>query len=149
MLDDRETRLALKIVLITAAVVILIWALVRLAPIISIIIIALFLVYCINPLVNFLIKIRFKPILAAMVSSLLILLTVFLLFYLLIPGLILEMRQLLFFLTTEFTQDLPKLISQLEELDNRLIFSLQILLSNTPINLSGRPPVIFSSCSAI
>ena len=58
MLQDRETRLALKIVLAAAAVVILIWVLVRLAPIISLIVIALFIVYCINPLVNFLISIK-------------------------------------------------------------------------------------------
>lgn len=124
MLQDRETRLALKIVLAAAAVVILIWVLVRLAPIISLIVIALFIVYCINPLVNFLISIRIKPIIAAMISSFLILISVVLLFYLLIPGLIIEMRQLLFFLTTEFVQDLPKLVAQLEELDQK--FNLQL-----------------------
>ena len=124
MLKDPETRLALKIVLITAAVVILIWVLYRLAPIIQLLVIALFIVYCINPLVNFLISIRFNPIIAAMISSLLIFITIVLLFYLLIPGLIGEMRQLLFFLTTELIQDIPKLVSQLEEMDQR--FNLQL-----------------------
>lgn len=124
MLQDRETRLALKIVLIAAVVIILIWVLVRLAPIITIIIIALFIVYCINPLVNFLISIKIKPIIAATISAFLILITLFLLFYLLIPGLIIEMRQLLFFLTTVFIQDLPGLIAEFEELDQR--FNLQL-----------------------
>jgi predicted PurR-regulated permease PerM len=124
VLKDRETRLALKIVLIAAAVFILIWSLIKLAPIISLIIIAFFLVYTINPLVNFLIKIRFKPLLAAMIASLIILILVILLFYLLIPGLIIEMRQLIFFLTNELIQEMPHLIGQLQELDAR--FNLQL-----------------------
>ena len=127
MFKDRETRLALKIVLIAAAVYILFLALTRLAPIISLIIIAIFIVYTINPLVNFLISIKFKPVLAAMISSLFILVAVIMLFYLLIPGLIFEMRQLVVFLTTEFIQELPKLVSQLEDLDER--FNLQLSAS--------------------
>ena len=124
MFNDRETRLALKIVLIAAAVVIILWAIVRLAPIISLIIIAIFIVYTINPLVNFLISIKFKPVLAAMLASMIIFVLVIFLFYLLIPGLINEMRQLIVFLTTEFIQELPGLIVQLEELDER--FNIQL-----------------------
>lgn len=124
MFEDRETRLALKIVLFATAVFILIWSLVQLAPIISIFIIAVFIFYLINPLVAFLISIRLKPLLAAMISSLIILVAITLLFYLLIPGLIIEVRQLLIFLTTEFIQDLPALIAELEELDQR--FNLRL-----------------------
>lgn len=124
MLKDRETRLALKIVLFAAAVFILGWSVVKLAPVISLIIIAVFIVYCINPIVNFLISIKVRPLLAAMISSLLILIAVIMLFYLLIPGLIIEMRQLIIFLTTEFIQELPKLASQIEEIDQR--FNLQL-----------------------
>lgn len=124
MLKDRETRLALKIVLFAAAIFILGWSVVKLAPVISLIVIAVFIVYCINPIVNFLISIKVRPLLAAMISSLLILIAVILLFYLLIPGLIIEMRQLITFLTTEFIQDLPKLAIQIEEIDQR--FNLQL-----------------------
>lgn len=124
MFADRETRLALKIVLIAAAVFILIWTLIRLAPVISLIVIAVFIAYCINPLVNFLISIRIKPVIASLFASLIILVTVVMLFYLLIPGLITEMRQLLFFLTTELIQDLPNLVAELQELDRR--FNLQL-----------------------
>jgi predicted PurR-regulated permease PerM len=124
VLNDRETRLALKIVLFAAAVFILGWSVVKLAPVISLIIIAVFIVYCINPIVNFLISIKVRPLLAAMISSLLILVAVIMLFYLLIPGLIIEMRQLIIFLTTEFIQELPKLASQVEEIDQR--FNLQL-----------------------
>ncbi|MDW7729141.1 MAG: AI-2E family transporter [Bacillota bacterium] len=124
MFNDRETRLAFKIILIAAAVYIFFWSVVKLAPIISLIIIAIFIVYTIKPLVIFLISIKFKPLLAAMVSSLIILVLVILLFYLLIPGLIIEMRQLIVFLTTEFIQEIPNLVIQLEDLDQR--FNLQL-----------------------
>lgn len=124
MLKDRETRLALKIVLIATAVLLSLWAIYTLMPIISIIIIALFVVYFINPLVNLLINMKLKPLFAAMIASAIILVAVVLLFYLLIPGLIIEFRQLLIFLTNEFIQDLPNLVAELEELDER--FNLQL-----------------------
>ncbi len=124
MFQDRELRLALKIVLVAAAVVLAIWALFRLAPVISLIIIAIFIVYTINPLVSLLIKNRFKPFIAAVIASLIIFVAIILFFYLLIPGLISEMRHLIFFLTTELINDLPKLASQLEEIDAR--FNLEL-----------------------
>ncbi len=124
MFNDRETRLALKIVFIAAAVFIAIWVLIQLAPVISIIIIALFVVYFITPLVNFLISIKIKPILAAVVTSILILVALILLFYLLIPGLITEVRELVIFLSTEFARDLPELVAYFEDLDER--FNLQL-----------------------
>jgi len=122
--EDRDTRLAIKIVLFSTAVFLIIWALYLLLPVISIIIIALFIVYFINPVVNFLISIKIKPIFAAIIASSVILVAVILLFYLLIPGLIVEMRQLMIFLTTEFIQDIPALVAELEELDER--FNLQL-----------------------
>ncbi len=124
MFKDRETQLALKIVLIATAVFLLLLAIYTLLPIISIVIISLFIVYFINPLVNFLITMRLKPLFAAVIASAFILVAVVLLFYLLIPGLIIEFRQLLIFLTNEFIQDLPNIVSELEELDER--FNLQL-----------------------
>ncbi|MDW7739517.1 MAG: AI-2E family transporter [Bacillota bacterium] len=127
MIKDRETRLALKIISIAAIFVILIWAIIKLAPIISLIVIAFFIVYTINPLVNFLVNIKFKPFMAAVAASLIIFVAVVLLFYLLIPGLIIEMRQLVIFLTTELIRDVPLLVTQLEEIDQR--FNLQLASS--------------------
>ncbi len=124
MILDREIRLALKIVLVATSVFIFIWALYRLAPVISLIVIAIFLVYTINPLVNLLIRNKFKPFMAAVLASFLVLIAVIMFFYFLIPGLINEMRQLIFFLTTEMINDIPKLASQLEEIDAR--FNLEL-----------------------
>ncbi len=124
MLKDRETRLALKIVFIATAMFIIIWLLVKLAPVISIIVIAIFIVYFINPLVNFLISIKIRPILAAVLTLIIMLVAIFFLFYLLIPGLIVEMREMIVFLSTEIIRDIPHLISQLEELDQRFNLNL-------------------------
>jgi len=122
--NDRETRLALKIVLTAAAVFAIIWLLVQLAPVISIIIVAVFIVYTISPVVNYLVSKKIRPILAAMFTSLIILIIVVLFFYFLIPVLILEMREVVIFMTTELIQDLPILIAEFEELDDR--FNLQL-----------------------
>ncbi|MDY6825769.1 MAG: AI-2E family transporter [Bacillota bacterium] len=124
MFKDREIRLALKFVLVAAAVFIIFYTIVKLAPVISIIVIALFIFYTISPLVNFLIGIKIKPFLAGMIASLLILFSIILLFYLLIPGLIIELRQVIVFLSSEFVRDMPTLTAQLEELDQR--FNLQL-----------------------
>lgn len=124
MFNDREIRLALKIILMAALVGIIILVLVRLAPVISLIVVALFIVYCINPLVRFLMGIRLRPVLASTIASLIILLALILFFYLLIPGLIIEMRQLVVYLTTEFIRDVPSIVTELQELDKR--FNLQL-----------------------
>ncbi len=124
MLQDRETLLAIKIVLAAAAVFILIWSIIELAPIISLFVIAFLIVYSINPLVDFLVSIKVKPIFASTIASLIVLFLVILFFYLLIPGLIGEMRDLVMYLTTEFILDLPVIIADLEELDER--FNLRL-----------------------
>lgn len=124
MIADKELRLSLKIVLTATAVIILILVLVKVAPIITIFVIAIFIVYCINPLVNYLISKRIQPLLAAIVSSLIVFIALLLFFYLLIPGLLEELRQLALFATTDMLNELASLVGQFEELDQR--FNLQL-----------------------
>jgi predicted PurR-regulated permease PerM len=119
MLEDKELRLALKIVLTATAVAILLLVLLKLAPIIAIFVIALFIVYCIAPLVNFLIRQKLQPLLAAICAVLIILLAMFFFFSLLVPGLIVEFQRLATFLTTEAADHIGKLIEWLDELDAR------------------------------
>jgi predicted PurR-regulated permease PerM len=121
---DKELRLALKIVLTAAAVIILSMILVKVAPIMTIFVSAIFIVYCINPLVNFLISKRIQPLLAAIVSSLIVFIALALFFYLLIPGLVEELRQLALFAMTDMLDELAGLVVQLEEIDQR--FNLQL-----------------------
>ncbi|MGB4126085.1 MAG: hypothetical protein WBK58_07215, partial [Dethiobacteria bacterium] len=73
MVVDKEWRLALKFALSFAAIGILIFVIARLAPVITIFIIALFIVYLLIPLVNFLISHKFPPLLAAISAVLIVL----------------------------------------------------------------------------
>jgi predicted PurR-regulated permease PerM len=127
--EDRELRLAVKFVLAAAVVVILFLVLLRLAPILAIFVIALFIVYCIAPLVNFLISKKFQPLFAAIGAAMIILLAMFLFFSLLVPGLIGEFQGLAAFLTTDVAEEIGGLITWLEEMDRR--FDLQLSESFT------------------
>lgn len=124
MIADKEFRLALKFVLTATAVAILLLVLYKLAPIITIFVIALFIVYCITPLVNFLVSKKVKPLLAALVATLSLLLATLLFFYLLMPGLIGELRQLGIFLATDVADDITAIITWLEELDRSMNLQL-------------------------
>lgn len=129
MIKDKELRLALKIVLSAAAVVIFLLVIIRLAPIITIFIIALFAVYLVAPLVNFLISKKFKPMLAAVCAALIILVVTALFFYFLVPGVIGELRNLTQFVSTDFLDNLAHMVEHLEEIDER--FNLQLTESVT------------------
>ncbi len=129
MIADKELRFSLKLALTFFAVAILIWILVKVAPIITIFVIAVFIVYCINPLVNYLISKRIKPLFAAIIASLIIFIALVVFFYLLIPGLLRELRELALFMTTDLIEDLAGLVEQAEELDQR--FNLQLADSFT------------------
>jgi predicted PurR-regulated permease PerM len=121
---DKEWRLALKFAFSFAAVGLLILMLARLAPIITIFIIAVFIVYLLVPPVNFLIGKKFPPLLAAASAVLIVLIFMFLFFYFLIPGLIRELSELTNFITTELVGDWSQFIDRLAELDTR--FNLQL-----------------------
>lgn len=124
MFADKELRFSIKLVLTAAAAVILVWILVRVAPILTIFVIAIFIVYCVNPLVVRLTNRRVHPLPAAFITSLIIFMALVFFFYLLIPGLLSELGQLASFATTELLDELTALIGQLEELDRR--FNLQL-----------------------
>lgn len=121
---EKEWRLALKFALSFAVLGILILVLARLAPIITLFIIAVFIVYLLVPLVNFLIGRKFPPLLAAASAVLIVLVFMFLFFYLLIPGLIQELSELTNFITTELVGDWSQFIERLADLDTR--FNLQL-----------------------
>ncbi len=124
MLKDREWRLALKFSLSFTAVAVLIFMIVKLAPIISILIIAIFIVYLLLPPVSFLISHKFPPILAAASAVMVLLLAMFLFFYFLVPGLFKELSELTNFITTELVGEWAEFIETISELDIR--FNLQL-----------------------
>ncbi len=124
MIKDRELRIALKLVLTTAFVFVTGLVLWKLAPILTLMTIALLLVYCIAPLVNFLTVRKIKPLWAALITATLILFALVAFFYLLIPRLVLELRALTSFINVEFFNEVAARIEHLRELDQR--FNLQI-----------------------
>lgn len=124
MIKDKEWRLAFKFALAFATVGIAIFILVKLAPVITIFVIALLIVYLLLPLVNFLTGHKFPPLLAATSAVLIVLLCMFLFFYFLIPGLISELSELTNFITNELVVSWSQLVERLAELDNR--FNLQL-----------------------
>lgn len=129
MLKDREWRQAFKLALAFTAIGILILILIRLAPIISILIIALFIVYLLLPPVNFLIRRRFPPLLASASAVIVVLLAMFLFFYFLIPGLIRELSDLTNFISTELVSDWSDFIERLAGLDARFNLNLADILT--------------------
>lgn len=142
MLKDKEWRLALKFTLAFTAVAVLIVTLVKLAPIITIFIIALFIVYLLLPPVSFLIKHRFPPLLAAASAVVIVLLFMFLFFYLLIPGLIAELSELTSFVTTEFVGDWAQFIRNISELDGRFNLQLAERLNEYYLSISSEIPAL-------
>lgn len=124
MIADKELRLALKFALAFAGVGVALWVLYNILPIITIFVIAVFIVYCVNPLVKLLIQKNIQPLLAAIIASLIILIILLLFFYLLIPGLTSELLHLTNYLTFEMLYEFPNLLSRLNELDLR--FNLQL-----------------------
>lgn len=129
MLKDREWRLAFKLALAFTAVGLLIYMLVRLAPVISILVIALFIVYLLLPPVSFLIRRKFPPLLASASAVLVVLLAMFLFFYFLIPGLIRELSELTNFISTELVSDWSDLVERLAGLDARFNLNLADMLT--------------------
>ncbi|HHX87428.1 MAG TPA: AI-2E family transporter [Firmicutes bacterium] len=115
MLKDKELRCALKLVLTAAAVVILIKVLVKLAPILTVLAVAVLIVYCMTPLVNFLTSKKIKPFWASTITTTAIIIGIVIFFYLLIPGLIAELRQLTVFASTEYYHDLLEIIHNMGE----------------------------------
>ncbi len=121
MLKDKEWRCALKLVLAAAGTVILIRIIVKLAPVIGLMAVAVLIVYCLIPFVRFLTGKKLKPFWASAITSTAIIIIIVIFFYLLVPGLIGELRQLSRFTTTEYYHDLLKIIDNLE---NRFGFPL-------------------------
>ncbi|MGI6615682.1 MAG: AI-2E family transporter [Dethiobacteria bacterium] len=142
MIKDKEWRLALKFTLAFTAVAILIVMLIKLAPIITIFVIALFIVYLLLPPVSFLIRHRFPPLLAAASAVLVVLLFMFLFFYLLIPGLIIELSELTNFISTEVVGDWSQFIERIADLDGRFNLQLADRLNEYYVTFTSEAPAL-------
>lgn len=129
MVQDKDWRFALKIALSFAAVALVIYFTIRLIPIITIFVIAFFIVYLLVPLVNFLMGHRFPPLLAAITAVLIVLLFMFLFFYFLIPGVYGELSELTSFISNGVFDNADQLFQWLQDLDQRFHLQLGELLT--------------------
>jgi predicted PurR-regulated permease PerM len=108
--------LSLKIILLILAIFAVIWFIQKIAWVIGIIIIATLIVYSISPLSSYLTRKGMPHSLSVMAVYGLLLLSVLLFFYFLIPTMLEELRALASYLSTDYRYLLPDLIHQFDEL---------------------------------
>ncbi len=121
---DRDWKFAFKLAVAGMVILALAWLLVMILPVITYFIMAFIIFYSIVPLTKILVDKKIPPALAALASFAIVLLFLGLLFYLIIPGMIGELKALTDYLTREFIPDFMVLMEELEEMDRRLNLQL-------------------------
>ncbi len=114
---DNYLKSNMKLVLFIFAVILFLWALKILFPVITLLIIALFIVYLVSPLVALLVKLRFPQPLAAVIVFILFLFLIVSIVYFIPPVIYREIRQLAGYISTDFRYYFIMLSNQLQELD--------------------------------
>ncbi len=121
---DEQLKSNIKLLSFIFLFLLILWLLRMLFPVITLIIIALLIVYLLAPLVNFLVKLRVPQPAAAVLVFIIFILLILLLFYLIPPIIFQETRQLASYIATDFSHYLTLFFSQLEELD--LLYELDL-----------------------
>mgnify|MGYP000857579134 CR=1 FL=1 len=114
---DERLKSNMKLVLFIFSLILCLWLIKMLFPIITLIIIALLIVYLIEPLVGLLSKIRIPEPLAAVIVFIIFFLSLLLLIYLIPPLIFKELSQLAGYLATDFKQYIYFILEQLKRLD--------------------------------
>ncbi len=121
---DNNLKSNIKLVLFIFGLILFLWALQILFPVITLVIIALFIVYLVSPLVSLLVKLRIPHPLAAVTVFILFLFVIVSIFYFIPPMIFREIRQLAGYISTDFRQYFIMLSTRLEELD--ILYDLTI-----------------------
>jgi len=121
---DNYLKSNIKLVLFIVSIILFLWALKILFPVISLVIIALFIVYLINPLVSILVKYRIPQPLAAVTVFGLFLLIIVSIIYFIPPMIFREIRHLAGYIGTDFRQYIIMMSEQLEEFE--ILYDLEI-----------------------
>ncbi len=121
---DNNLKSNIKLVLFIFGLILFLWALKILFPVITLVIIALFIVYLVSPLVTLLGRLRIPHPLAAVTVFILFLFVIGGIFYFIPPMIYREIRQLAGYISTDFRQYFIMLSTQLEELD--ILYDLTI-----------------------
>lgn len=124
MFNDREWRLAFKFVAVFFLFLLAIWLVINLAPIISIFVTAFLVVYSISPLVNFLVKKKIPPFIAAGAVSTSLMIIMITLLSLIIPTILTEFNYLMQYFATDFQIASIRLLNELDKIDTRFDLTL-------------------------
>jgi len=100
------------------------WFVMKIVPVIMYFLLAFIIFYAISPLTKIMVDRKFPPVVAALVSFMVVLLFMGLLIYLMIPGMAAELDDLVRYLSQEFVPFFTGLAEDLEEMDRRLNLEL-------------------------
>jgi len=137
---DADLKANMKLVLFTVAVLLGLWFLKTIFPVISLIIIALLVVYLIFPLVEMLTRIRLPYTAACAIIFILFIFIIFLISYFIPPIIFREVRLLAVYIATDFRQYALFLIEQLEQIDLLLETNLTEVLTSAAITFIENIP---------
>ena len=128
-LSDRDWKLAFKISLSFFIILFLVWLLIKLAPIITLFLVAILIVYFISPVMKAFIDKKVPPFLAAVLTFMIVLIFLSLLFYAIIPGMLNELAELANYFSDDVVSEadiilFQPILQEIEILESR--FNLQI-----------------------
>ena len=100
------------------------WLAIVVVPVVMYFLLAFMIFYAISPLAKLMVDRKFPPVVAALISFLLVLIFMGILIYLMVPGMAAELNALVDYLSQEFVPFFTALAEDLEEIDRRLDLQL-------------------------
>ena len=137
---DRQLQDNIKLVIFIFVFILCIFLLRALFPVVTLIIIALLVVYLLTPLTGLLIRLRLPDSVAAGLVFLFLLFIIFLIFYFLPPFLFSQISWLARYIATDFRQYIAYLFEQLDSLDQLYGLNLVEQLTNGIISVIESVP---------
>lgn len=137
---DTEFKSNIKLVLFIFSFIVCFWLLKMLFPVITLVIIALLVVYLIAPLVEILKKMHLPQLAAAVIVFFLFMLIILLISYFIPPLIFREIRQLAIYITTDFRQYVTLLFQQLDQIDLQFDLNLSQTLTSAIISMIEKTP---------
>ncbi len=138
---DEQLKSNLKLISFIFFLILCIWLIKMLFPVITLLIIALLIVYLLAPLVNFLANFHIPQPVAAVLVFILFILLILLLFYLIPPVIFREIRQLASYIATDFRQYIALFFAEMEQLD--LLYELDLSQTITSAIISAIESIPF------
>ncbi|RJX25785.1 MAG: AI-2E family transporter [Dethiobacter sp.] len=131
---DAELKANIKLVLFIFSLILGLWLLRIIFPVISLVIVALLVVYLILPLVEILVKFHIPQAVASVIIFILFIFIILLTSYFVPPLIFREIRSLAIYIATDFRQYVILLFKQLEQIDLLLGMNLSQILISTIIS---------------